>query len=258
MRDTHKRAAVMAVLAVALVAAWGCRRRGVVTGGLSARDHTRLMHHAQRDTGCPAAQLSPSLISSPPNVYTVTGCAQPQEYWQECRGRRCRWHRVQPLHESASGLLSCPPQMVQQQLTQQPSMRTAVGCGRMVTFAMACTGSACAWSPASPVQAQGAAVTAAPQPQAQQQVTVASPPAQGNPSAALQAQVQQQREAVLSCVDPGTTLVLSLRWTADGQVIVQLPDNLAGTAAEGCIQAALGALQVAAQQPGTIEVPLSQ
>src|SRR5690606_5837206 len=107
-----------------------------------------------------------------------------------------------------------------------------------------------------PPQGAGAVVAAAPPPQQQQPVVVAPPaPPPQPPSAVLQSQVQQQREAILSCVD-SPSLTLRLRWTADGQVILQMPQELLGTAAEGCLQALLGGMRVVAQADGEIVVPL--
>ena len=256
---------VRAALGVALVATLvlgvtGCRRRGaVVAGGLDARQHQQLLRYAARATGCNEAMLSPSLISAPPSVYTVTGCTTPVEYWQECSRRRCRWHDIGLLNEVAAVVLQCPPQMIQQQPSPAPQTRYAVGCGRIASFNMGCTGRTCAWAQSGPVQAAGGntAVAQAPPPQGQQQVVVQPGPSTNQaPAANLEVQVQQSREAVLSCIDETTSLTLRFRWTAQGQVMVQLPPELAGTAAEGCIQAALGTLSVSAQQAGEIAVPL--
>ena len=258
MQTTRTRAALIVILALTVLSAWGCRRRPPVTtgGALTARQHTRLLRYAQRHSGCPAAQLSAALMSTAPDVYTVSGCAQPADYWLQCSRRRCRWQHIAPLHEQAARLLQCPSQQIQQQPTQAPNMRAVSGCGRILAFTMSCTDRDCAWYASSPVQAQGVVGAAPPpqyQPQYQQQQVTAGVSAQ----VTLQAQVQQQREAVMSCLDPGQELTLGLRWTEQGQVIIQLPPNLAGTAAEGCIQAALGALQVAAQRAGELQVPMN-
>lgn len=253
MNNTGTRAALLAVLTLSLLVAGGCRRRaplGSPGGGLDHREYSQLMRYATRHTGCGEAVLTPTLISTAPNVYSVTGCAQPVEYWQHCSRRRCRWRRIEPAHETAAEWLQCQPTMVQQQMTAAPTTRTVVGCGQALTLTLGCDGRTCVWNPAMQGQQQVYAQTpAAPPPPRDVQVG-------GGASMLLSAQVQAQREAVLSCVDPGASLTLSLRWTAEGSVLLQLPPELAGTASEGCIQAALGALQVAAQAPGQVRVPV--
>lgn len=257
-RNDAWRWGLIAVLAIAMVGAFGCRRRrarGTIEPRRMARYEENMLRHAQRDTGCSAAQLSPQLIHPDPRVYSVLGCAQPVEYWLECNEAktRCRWRDVPRLHEQAAQILGCQPEMVQQQPTQTPNVRWATGCGQRVAFAMQCNAAACGWAQTAAPQGAGGVVVV-PQQQTGAQAT-AQVPAQAPPEQALQSQVQTQREAILSCVDSGT-LTLRLRWTADGQVIVQLPPELVGTAAEGCIQAAIGALTVSAQQAGELEVPL--
>lgn len=249
------------------VAVTACAVGMLACGGRAQRVRNRrmmvyehqLLRHAQRDTGCPAQQLTPQQINQEPPVYTFLGCDQPVEYWLMCDHRaHCRPHDVPRLNNIASGALACPPGAIQQQPTQNPTMRYATGCGRTAPFTIQCGGGGCSWQQTGPAQGAGGGAYAGPPPPQQppQQVIVTEPPAQGPaPAATLQTQVQTQREAILSCIDDAT-LVLRLRWTADGQVIIQLPPELAGTAAEGCIQAAIGALRVSAQQAGEVEVPL--
>jgi hypothetical protein len=253
---------VVAVVATTALAAWGCRRRTVdttISPERMQRYEANMLRHAERDTGCPAAQLSPQLIHSDPRVYAVYGCDQPIEYWLRCsrNNRRCSWRHVPRLHEQAAPMLGCQPESVQIQPTQAPNIRYASGCGASMAFAIQCNAAACGWTQTVAPQG-GGGVIVVPQQQAQAQAQPAGPaqaPPAGAPANALQSQVQTQREAILSCVDDAT-LMLRLRWTADGQVIIQLPPELVGTAAEGCIQAAVGALQVQAQEPGEIAVPL--
>lgn len=263
MRGTTNawRIGVVAMVAVAAWAAMGCGgRRARVRAARMQQYEREMMRHAQRDTGCHASQLSPQQIHPDPRVYTVLGCAQPVEYWLQCgpRGLRCRLRDVPPLNRIASASLQCPPEMIQPQPTQSPMIRYATGCGRTAPYTMQCNAAACGWAQTGAVQAAGGGVYVVPQAQAQeapaqQQVVVQGQAAA--PAATLQTQVQTQREAILSCID-SATVTLRLRWTSDGQVSVQLPPELVGTAAEGCIQAAVGALRVSAQQSGEIMVPL--
>src|SRR5690606_35567755 len=117
-----------------------------------------------------------------------------------------------------------------------------------------CNQVACGWTPSGPAQALANAAPPPPPPQPQPTV-VPPPPVAAAPSALIESQVRQQREAILSCVD-SPSLTLRMRWTADGQVIVQMPQELLGTAAEGCLQALLGGMRVAAQAGGEIVVPV--
>lgn len=255
------RIGVVAVVAItAGVGALGCGGRAQrIRDARLARYEQQLMRHAQRATGCPAGQLTAQVMQEEPRVYTVLGCAQPVEYWLECDGRgRCRVHDIGPLHAVAPQALQCAPNMIQQQPTESPMVRYAAGCGRTAPFTMQCNGGACGWAQTGPAQAAGGAAQAASQPQqqpSQQQQVIVQPPQDDTAAATLESQVQTQREAILSCIDVAN-VTLRLRWTADGQVIVQLPDELHGTAAEGCIQAAIGALRVSAQQAGEVVVPL--
>ena len=255
MRSTSLTVLALAALTLS-VSGCGRGRHAIAPNGLSAHEHELLLATASQTTGCPAGALSAEAISSTPVVMTVTGCGAPVEMLQVCgrRGRRCQWEPLARIEESAAGALQCPPQQIQQQPGQMPNQRWVQGCGRSAGFALNCGGAMCAWAQAGPVQMQGPAQFQAPQQQQQQTVTV-----QGNgsmnPGGNLEAQVAAQREILMSCIDSGN-LVLNLRWTAEGQVLVSLPDNLAGTAAEGCIQAALGALRVQAASPGEITVPI--
>lgn len=243
------------VIALIAAAAGGCAGRRARLEARRYERYTRnLVNTASQQTGCPAAALTPQQIADGPPVFTVTGCTTPIEYWLECRGRgnrNCDWRNVALLNEAAAMPLGCPPQGIQQQLTAAPNMRYATGCGRTAAFTIACNGAACGWAQSSPVQGgTGMVVMQQPQPQVGPQ-----PPPPQSPDAAIQAQVQMHREAILSCLDEGS-ITLRLRWTADGQVLIQLPANLAGTAAEGCINAVLGALRVAASAPGEVTVPV--
>ncbi len=255
---------VVGVAALAALGATGCHRRGGPIRDARMERYTQnMLREAARDTGCALGQLTPTQIASQPAVFTVTGCTAPIEYWLQCgsRNRHCRWQNVPMLNESATASLSCDPQLIQQQPTQAPNVRYATGCGRTAPFTMSCNGAACGWSQTGPVQ--GASPTVAQPPSGgvvvvpQQQAQAVPPPQQPvqAPPNALQVQVQAQREAILSCVDDGS-LNLRLRWTADGQVIIQLPPSLIGTAAEGCIQAVLGGMRVQAQASGEVVVPI--
>ncbi len=252
------RGAVVALVALMAAGAFGCRRHVVVQDGRAARYQQHLIRYAARDTGCQAGQLTPMQIGQQPGVYTVTGCSFPVEYWLQCgrRGRHCRWRRIPTLNEQAAATLACQPQMIQQQFTQAPNVRVAAGCGRQATFQIACNGEACGWAMAGPI---GGAAAATPPP-GYGGATVVQPttqPAAGPPvdTTAVQAQLQQHREAILSCID-GPGVNLTVRWTAQGVVQIALPPELAGSAAEGCIQAALGTLRIAASQAGQITVPV--
>lgn len=233
----------------------GCRRRVVgVSAEQMARYEQNLIRIAARDTGCHAGQLSAHQISSDPPVLTVTGCAEPADYWLRCarRGRSCRWQNVASLNVSAAVPMQCAPEGIQQQFSQSPNVRFALGCGQTQPFTVVCNGEGCGWAPSGPPQATHAVMQ---QPTAQPVVVAPPAPPPQAPSAALQTQVQQQREAILSCVD-APSLTLRLRWTNDGQVIVQMPQELLGTAAEGCLQALLGGMRVAAEASGEVVVPL--
>jgi hypothetical protein len=251
-RQTALKACIAVLIGAAALGTMGCRRgAGIVTDRQMARYEEQLVRVAARDTGCHHSQLSPSRLAGDPAVYTVTGCAQPVEYWLQCSRRRCTWRNLPTLNESAAAQLQCAPASIQQQPSQAPNVRFANGCGRMQPYTIACNGQACGWAPSGPAQG-------GPAPQvAQPQVAAVAPPAPPPqpPSAVLQTQVQQQREAILSCVD-SPSLTLRLRWTADGQVILQMPQELLGTAAEGCLQALLGGMRVVAQADGEVVVPL--
>ncbi len=248
--------AVVALIALTAVGTMGCGRRARrIQNALHARYQQNLVRLAARDTGCPPQALSSGQIAQ--DVYTVTGCSQPVEYLLACgrRGRRCRWIRIAPLNEAAAAALQCQPQMVQQQPTQMPNTRYAVGCGRQAAFSMQCAGRSCGWAMSGPPQ--GVAPTVAVQPQGQPappQAYVAAPAAQGG-AAAVQSQLMTQREAILSCVDVGSINV-TVRWTAQGAVQIALPPELVGTAAAGCIQAAVGTLRIVTQQAGEITIPV--
>jgi len=252
MTDSTKqawRSSVVAVLALVIMSAWGCGRRAVVQDGSSARQQRELLAYGERHTGCPAGQLQTVMIGQSPAVWSVMGCTQPREYWLNCARRRCRWERVHTLNEIAARTMQCPPQMIQQQLTQSPNLRVATGCGQQMTYGMQCNGRDCDWAPtgaAAPVAASSGGGTPV------------TPTAQPQPSASggsLTGQLQAQREAILTCTDRDT-IELTLRWTADGMVQVQLPPDLAGSAAEGCIQAALANLRVQAEQAGSVTIPV--
>jgi hypothetical protein len=243
---------LVVVAAAAVLGGTGCHRRAVVSDARLQRYAERLIREAARDTGCDAGQLAPSQIAAQPAVFTVTGCAHPIEYWLECSRRgRCRWRNVAGLNEAAAASLACAPPSIRQQPSQAPNVRFASGCGRTAPFTMTCNGVACGWSQSGPVQAQAGVPTVAQPPSGG---VVVVPQQQPVPNA-IQSQVQAQREAILSCVDDGN-LTLTLRWTADGQVLVQLPPELVGTAADGCVQAVLGGMRVRAQASGQVVVPI--
>lgn len=257
MRNAWRWVAVAAVT-FSVVGVWGCRSRSseTIDPRRLARYERSMLRHAARDTGCPAGQLIPQVIQQQPRVYTVLGCHEPVEYWLECSARgRCRLRDVPRLTEQAASLLGCQPAMIQQQPTQMPNVRYAIGCGASLAFAIQCNSAACGWAQTIAPQGAGGVVVVNPAPQEPQRVVVAREEPAAPPEDALQSQVQTHREAIMSCVD-AASLTLRLRWTADGQVVVQLPAELIGTAAEGCIQAAVGALQVSAHQAGEIVVPL--
>ena len=276
------RGAMVVLIGLMAVGTVGCRRRGPRTanGGLSVRYQRNLLRLAARATGCSEVQLTPMQIGAGPDVYTVTGCQTPVEYWLRCgrRGRRCRWEQLPTLNQQAAAALQCQPQMIQQQLTQQPNTRVATGCGRQAMFGVACNGESCGWAMASNLQTAGGAgqippPPAQPLPPPPATASVASPPAAASvasppatasvapaPAAtatgaagAVIGQLQAQREAILSCTE-APSIDLTIRWTAQGQLLVQLPQGQAGTPAEGCIQAALGTVQVPPQQAGEVTV----
>lgn len=261
MQNTQRlgRWAVVALIATVAVGAWGCRRArpAVQNGQLNPRYERQLLQIASRDTRCPVGQLSIGLLTpGDPAVYTVNGCTQPREYWLRCthRGRRCAWRPVTPLAETASANIQCAAPQIQVQPTQAPNVRYASGCGRQAPFTISCNTVACGWAVSGPIEGAGPAV-AAQQPQVAVQATQP-----GQPSAAtgedLQNRLMTQREAILSCLDNAAGLALTLRWTAEGQVFLEIPPELSNTAAEGCIQAAVGVLRVQAAQPGQITVQL--
>lgn len=247
MMNFHVSRALIALLAIAAIGGAGCGGRRARADARRYERYTQnLVTTASQQTGCPPGALTPQQISDGPAVFTVTGCTTPIEYWLQCGGRGnrdCNWQHVALLNEAAAMPLACPPQGIQQQLTASPNMRYATGCGRTAAFTIACNGGACGWAQSSPVQG-GTGVE-----------VMAQQPPQQDPDASIQAQVQTHREAILSCLDEGG-ITLRVRWTGDGQVIVTLPADLQGTAAEGCINAVLGALRVAASQPGEASIPV--
>ncbi len=250
-RTNAWKAWLIGVAAIAALGGTGCRSRAVVNDARMARYRESMIRDAARDTGCSPGQLVPSQIAAQPAVYTVTGCASPIEYWLECGRRgRCRWRNVPTLNESAATSLQCAPQTIQQQPSQAPNVRYATGCGRTAPFTMSCNSVACGWAQSGPVQTVGPTVEQGPA-----GGVVVVPQEQPTQAPALQAQVQAQREAILSCIDDGS-LTIRLRWTADGQVVVQLPPELVGTAAEGCVQAVLGGMRVQAQASGEVVIPI--
>ena len=250
------RGAMIALAALTVTAALGCGRRHTVVvrdSGRGQRYQESLIRLAARDTGCHPGQLTPMQIGQEPGVYTVTGCSVPAEYWLHCvrRGRNCQWRRVPTLNEQAAPLLGCAPQMIQQQFTQAPNVRIAAGCGRQGTFQIGCNGAACGWGMTGAVGGGGGA---APPPGYGRGAVAVEPTTTqgGQEGAAIAAQLQQQREAILSCVDQ-PVVNLTLRWTAQGMVQVSLPE-LTGSPAEGCVQAALGSLRVAGSQGGQLSI----
>lgn len=262
MQNTQRigRWAVLALIATVAVGAWGCRRGrpAVANGQLNPRYERQLIQIAARDTRCPPGQLSISLLAQgQPAVYSVMGCQQPREYMLRCgrRGRRCAWRPVTPLAQTAAANIQCAAPQIQVQPTQMPNVRYATGCGRQAPFTISCNTVTCGWAVSGPIEGAGPAV-AAQQPQVAVQ---AAQPGQPNGAAAgenLQNQLMTQREAILSCLDNAAGLALTLRWTAEGQVFLEIPPELSNTAAEGCIQAAVGVLRVQAAQPGQITVQL--
>lgn len=261
MSNRMKQGRIWGLMMVAIfaVAALGCGRRAVVRDG-SARGHQRnLVRLAARATGCQGNQLQPTMIGANPPVWSVMGCSFPVEYWLSCRGRRCHWQPIPTLNEQAAAPLQCQPQMIQQQLTQAANMRVATGCGRQGTFAVACNGTACGWAMAQSQAPAAMPVPAAPPaalppPQAGTAVTATAAPTAADQSA-VNTELSNQREAILSCIDT-PTVNLTVRWTADGLVQIQLPPELTGSAAEGCIQAAVGTLRITAQRAGQLTVPV--
>lgn len=241
------------LLAVGLtMLAPGCRgRRARLLDARAARVSTvstvQLTATVQRDTGCPAAQVATAQINASPPVYTVQACGTSAEYWGLCDGRGCQWSRIADMSGLAAGPLSCGASTIVEQPTGQPLVRNAVGCGRMLAFTLMCTPSSCSWSQTGPVQGSGGFVaTNTPPP---------PPPTGSGPGANLQAQITTQRDAILSCVDV-PSFNLTLRWTPEGQVTVQLPPEIAGTSAEGCVQAAVGQLSVRAEASGQVIIPV--
>lgn len=252
--------AVVGLLAAVAVGAWGCRRHrpAIHNGQLSERYERSLLRLASRETGCEEAMLSPALLTrGDPAVYTVSGCQQPVEYWLRCRtprAVRCDWERVTPLAETAAANMQCTANAMSQQPTQQPTTRYASGCGRQAPFTISCNAVGCGWAMSGPIEGAGPPVAAG---DSQVAVQTGQPGQGGAPGQNLQQQLMTQRDAIMSCLDDVSGLALTLRWTAQGQVILQIPQELTNTAAEGCIRAAVGALQVPPQaQPGEVTVNL--
>lgn len=250
------RGAVVGLIALMAIGASACGRRArAIANGGNARQIASLVQQAARDTGCQPGQLSPGQIG--PDVYTVTGCTQPVEYLLQCgRRRHCAWVRVATLNEAAAPYLQCQPQMIQQQPTQAPNVRYATGCGQQAAFTIQCDGRGCGWMMSGPPQGMAPQVAVQPQqPQGPVVVQPGAPVVAQGEVAAVQSQLQTQREAIMSCVDVGS-FNLTVRWTAQGVVQIALPPELAGTAAEGCIQAAIGTLRVVTQHAGQAVIPL--
>lgn len=247
------------VLAALVLGACGGSRSPLDNPRLLARYERNLPAAAARDSGCAPGAITATRVAR--EVWVAQTCNLPIEYRIECAGRSCNWIRLPTLNEQAAPLLQCQPQLIQQQPAGVPTVRVASGCGRQATFSLTCNGPACGWS------ATSAVVTLAPQ-TVDPVAPLGSEPAPprvttsggegGDPSASLQSQVELQRDALMSCIEGAEgTITLTLRWTGDGRVNIVLPPQMAGTVAEGCIQAILGALSVSAQSPGEVVVPLN-
>jgi hypothetical protein len=254
-----------ALIAIALLASFAAGCRGRSPQAMADRYTRNLLVLASRDSGCAPAQLQIQQIH--PEVYSVAGCTIPYEYWLRCNARnRCAWERVMTVNEAASTVMSCPLNMVQQSPTADPTTRYATGCGRSAVFGIQCAavGMGCGWvsrgaAPSGPVIVEQGTI---PNAQRDPQVLVVPQPPPATldvqiqaPAASVQAQVMAQREALLSCVD-GSSMSLTLRWTPQGQVQLQAPPQIAGTAAEGCMQAVVGTLHVQAAGAGQTIVAL--
>lgn len=156
----------MALVGGALL--FGCRRgrqSPAVHPRLMAAYQQRLTLIAARDSGCSPVQVQP--IQLGPQAWTVNTCTGPREYFLQCPERhrrwvRCRWRRVQTVSEAASTVLGCPPYAVAQQVSANPALRTAVGCGRSTQLALSCNPVGCGWLPAGPAQPVASAPPASP------------------------------------------------------------------------------------------------
>ncbi|MGF1465917.1 MAG: hypothetical protein ACFCGT_07265 [Sandaracinaceae bacterium] len=244
------------IIAWAAIAASCSRTPPLDHPGLVARYERLLIRESALDSGCLQTQVLPQRVTR--ELWVVRTCNVPREYTLQCGSRRCRWQRVATLNEAATGPLSCPPHMIQQQVSS-PTQRSAYGCAHAASFELVCNGEACGWTQVGEVQAAplygtsggtGQVVVSA---GGDAGVPEAPPPAA--PSTNLQQQVEMQRDALLSCVEGGE-LTLRLRWSSDGSVVVVLPQELTGTVAAGCIETILGSLTVQASQAGEVVVPL--
>ena len=255
----------LVLIATSAMVATGCGRRAAryearqnaLHERMALRYTQQLLRIASADTGCSPQQLTFTAIT--PEVYMVIGCGLPHEYLLDCP-RRCRWLRIEPTPSIASGVLQCSPEMIQLEPQGSPMRRMASGCGRMASFDLVCQAEHCNWTQSGPVVARAQQPTG-------QTVHVRGQVSSGQssgqslvvdhqiPLAALQSQIAGQRDALLQCLG-GSGIHLGFRWTAEGQVIVSLPPNLAGSATESCLNGILGNLRVNASAPGEVLIPV--
>lgn len=67
------------------------------------------------------------------------------------------------MAEAAANVIGCPPAAVGQQVTTNPAIRVAQGCGRSAQLALQCNPIGCGWVPyGAPTQAAAPAPPAAP------------------------------------------------------------------------------------------------
>lgn len=246
------------VVALFALVASGCVRRSDPYGHVPRVDARRLrnLHHiASRELACPAAVLQAQALTD--RVWQVSGCGQVREFAIMARGRRrgAQWRPLEPIGRRAVVEMACPPQMLSI-TAPQPLERELVGCGRRATYHVVCGDIDCAWamSAHSGAWTEGAAATA---PASAAVVVVADPgraPVGVAPEVdgALRAAIDAQRDALLACAGGQAPLAVIARWGAGGAVEIALGAPHAGSAAEPCARAAVGALQVTTGAPGEI------
>lgn len=229
------------------IALLGCHRHRAevgVAGGVQATDRQirNAVALAARDMQCPEATLSAGQIGE--SLYTVHGCGRSREYLLMCsgRGRACRWQPVVPVEQVAASETGCTTFSIAE---PSPIERSLTGCNQTFTYMIGCNVSACAWGHAA---TSGAVVqTAAPPPQtttvAPTPVATASGTATIDPQSALMDLASQRWTQAQACLG-GQHIDATLTLGLDGRITAELDAPLHGTAAEACVQQAVGDVQV--------------
>ena len=248
--------------------------RGLATGRLTGHRLRRVMSIASRDMGCPASQLTPMEIAE--GVVSVSGCGDSREYAMACPGRHhCEWTAIQPVAQVAITELQCATGTVAVQAPTS-TVRDVSACGATLRYQLMCSSVGCGWArdPATPLPMQQPQIVAASaQPQvvvassAQPQTTIVVPQAPVGVVATGTAVIDETTvrrvlgdriDAARACFGGQAGAQVIGEIGGDGRVLFRLPPPHAGTAAEACVQTALGSFQLsgAARVAGTVTITL--